>query len=274
MTKRIAIALAASMLLAAPAFAGDHGQNSHDPINAEHGGDAGPACTGFGPQTPRDIDSKAGANSVTFKVAPPASEMHLCNIHFHEGAEHKSKDFGMFIGEGHEGFGSGYQCSLSKKLSKAERAWSGDGVCKGAHGDLKPGDTIEVHYVHTSCNVQPGPTLGACLTDTCKEPDLRVETQVFTLVAEGGLDFNAIQSAAALPTDTGAPVEFLGSTTGPKYSDQTCSPFKVTWSVRPSCAKLNIASVGKWCEGNVFKEDHAHGVRKLVTNPDLLSRIK
>ncbi len=29
-----------------------------------------------------------------------------------------------------------------------------------------------------------------------------------------------------------------------------------------------------WCKGSVFEEDHAHGVRKLVTNPKLLSYIE
>jgi hypothetical protein len=44
--------------------------------------------------------------------------------------------------------------------------------------------------------------------------------------------------------------------------------------VRPACAKIDIHSLDKWCEGNVFKEDHAHGIRQLVTAPELLSRIK
>ena len=30
----------------------------------------------------------------------------------------------------------------------------------------------------------------------------------------------------------------------------------------------------KWSESNEFGEDHAHGVRKLVTAPKLLSNIK
>ena len=34
-------------------------------------------CTDFGPQTPRDISSTVGTNSVRFPVAPPANEMNL-----------------------------------------------------------------------------------------------------------------------------------------------------------------------------------------------------
>jgi hypothetical protein len=266
--KTIAISLLLSMVIVTPVFATDHGKG-------DHGHEASsPACEGFGPQTPRDIDNLVGENKLVFTIAQPASEMNLCNIHFHENAEHKAKDFSIYAGDGHEGYDSGYECAMSKELNSDELAWDGEGVCKGVHGDLKPGDTIEVHWVHSSCDVEPGPTLSSCLSERCINPELRVETQVFTLIAEGGLDFNKLQEAKNLPTDTGTPVEFIGSTTGPIYNEQTCSPFQASWSVRPQCAKLNINSVGEWCKGNVFKEDHAHGVRQLVTNPELLSEIK
>jgi hypothetical protein len=49
---------------------------------------------------------------------------------------------------------------------------------------------------------------------------------------------------------------------------------QVSWTVYPKVLKVNAESVGKWCGGNVFKEDHAHGVRNLVKNPELLSNIK
>ena len=75
-----------------------------------------------------------------------------------------------------------------------------------------------------------------------------------------------------IPDNMGAPVQYAGSTTGPGYNENG-SPFQVTWSVRPKVAKVNIETVAEWCKGNVFNEDHAHGVRNLVTNPDLLSEI-
>ncbi|MDB4512213.1 delta-class carbonic anhydrase [Arenicella sp.] len=238
-------------------------------------------CAGFAGQTPRDIDSKEGTNPVVFELAPPASEMNLCNIHFHEGAEHKAEAFSIYAGDGEDGFGTGYQCGISKNLSDAELSAPSDEICKG----LKPGDTIEVHWVHSSCDIEPGPTLGACLSDACANPDLRVETQVFTLVNDAdALDFsdlsyagntvNGFHQAKALPEDMGLPVEFMGSTTGPSYDEKACSPLQVTWSVRPQCAKLDINSIGKWCESNVFDEDHAHGVRKLVTDQRLLAPIE
>lgn len=246
-----------------------------------HGKDGHDACEGYGPQTPRDIDSLMGENARSFSLAPDYSEMNLCNIHFHQNAEHKAKDFAIYAGEGKKGVGGGYQCAMSQTLSKSEMRTPKKNICNG----LEPGDTIEVHWVHTSCETTPGPTLGACLSDSCANPDLRVETQVFTLVNDSdALDFsdfaydgnkvNGLHQAKSLSFNTGAPVEFAGSTTGPKYTEQVCSPLQVSWSVRPHCAKLDINTVGKWCESNVFDEDSAHGVRKLVVNPKLLSTIE
>lgn len=272
-------------LFSAGAVASDSGHGGHAGHAAGHEA-SGAACEGFGPQTPRDIDSQKGENEVTFAKAPDRKELNLCNIHFHKNAEHKAKAFSIYAGDG-DGHGneSGYQCNISKELSQAELAATAKPVCKSEHGELKPGDTIEVHWVHSSCDVKPGKGLESCLTETCSSPALRVETQVFTLVNDpSALDFNTLgydgdvvngfHQAKAIPDNTGTPVEFAGSTTGPKWSEQVCSPLKVTWSVRPQCAKVNIATVGKWCESNVFEEDHGHGVRKLVTNPKLLSNIK
>ncbi len=238
-------------------------------------------CEGFGPQTPRDIDSVEGVNQRYFALAPSYKKMNLCNIHFHNNAEHKAKDFSIYAGEGKHGHGGGYQCKIGQSLSKSELKTPQKKMCKG----LKPGDTIEVHWVHTSCDIKPGKGLESCLSAHCGNPDLRVETQVFTVVNDSSaLNFNdlsydgnmvnGLHQAKSLPENTGSPVEFLGSTTGPKYTEQSCSPLQVSWSVRPQCAKVDINSLGEWCEDNVFEEDHAHGVRKLVTNPKLLSKIK
>lgn len=278
--KKISLALFAATLCA-PLLAADE----------EHGhAAAGPACVGFGPQTPRDIDSVLGSNKRIAAKAPKSSEMNLCNIHFHKNAEHKAKAFSIYAGDGDgHGFESGYQCAISKTLSPAELAAPREPVCKSEHGELKPGDTIEVHWVYTSCDikardVKPGAGLGACLSKSCANPNLRVESQVFTLVNDAhALDFsdfdyegnvvNGYHQPNALPRNTGTPVEFLGSTTGPSYSDQVCSPLTVSWSVRPQCAKLDINTLGEWCKSNTFGEDHAHGVRKLVTIRKLLAPI-
>ncbi len=241
---------------------------------------AAEVCQGFGPQTPRDIDSHLGTNDRIFALAEDYQNMNLCNIHFHVNAEHKAKDFSI-LAKTEEGNPNGYQCAISQNLSKAELKPLKNNMCKG----VKPGDTIEMHWVHSSCDVTPGEGLGSCLSDSCANPTLRVETQVFTLVNdENAMSFdelryagtqasNSYHQAKNIPNNTGKPVVFGGSTTGPSYTEQTCSPLQVTWSVRPQCAKLDINSLSQWCESNPFNENKAHGVRELVTNPALLSEI-
>ncbi len=237
---------------------------------------------GFGPQSPRDIDDATGNNYRTFSHAPQYQKMNLCNIHFHKNAEHKGGEFTSFVGygDGH-GYNSGYK--YNGNLSSAESTPLDAAVCPNKHGGLLVGDTIEVHYVHSSARVKPGPTLGACLNEDIKNPQLRVETQVYVLVNDSNaLNFfelsrngvrKGLHQALNIPNNTGTPVQYSGSTTGPSYNE-TGSPFQVTWNVRPKIAKVDIQTVGDWCKGNVYKEDHAHGVRNLVINPDLLSKIQ
>ncbi|MDQ6973483.1 MAG: delta-class carbonic anhydrase [Mariprofundaceae bacterium] len=241
---------------------------------------------GFGPQAPRDIDVLEGRNLRVFSAAPASKLMNLCNIHFHKNAEHKAHDFSVYAGNGN-GFGylSGYK--YSGHLSKQELKPMKEEVCNSHHGDgaLLSGDTIEVHYVYTTAQVKPGQSLGACFNKDIpnQNPQLRVETQVYVVVNDKhALDFKDLTQvgknkagfyqAVGIPNNTGDPVQYEGSTTGPGYNEKG-SPYQVTWSVRPHVAKVNIATVGKWCEGNIFKENHGHGVRNLVKNPDLLSQI-
>ncbi len=241
----------------------------------------GGLCTGFGPQTPRDIASRIGLNQQLFPVAPPSQEMNLCNIHTHTNAEHKGPGFSVLSRD--PDFG-GYQCEGSELLTADELRDPAFG--HGPFHGVKPGDTIEVHWVYSSCEVTPGKGLGACLSDACSNPTLRVESQVFLLVNDPfALDFaqydhkgytpNGHPQPLSLPANTGAPVVFRGSTTGPSYTQAVCSPLQVTWSVRPTCARLDISSLYRWGqEGNVFEEDHSHGVRELVTAPELLAPIQ
>jgi len=238
-------------------------------------------CVGYGPQTPRDIGSAHGLNERFFSLSPAAAKMNLCNIHTHTNAEHKGPGFSLFAGAGDHG---GYQCNATADLTEAELVDPADG--QGAFKGVKPGDTIEVHWVHTSCDVAPGEGLGSCLSEKCANPNLRVEAQAFLVVndpdaldfadfAYGGNIVDGLHQPRSMPSDTGAPIVFGGSTTGPSYTQAQCSPLKVTWSVRPQCAKLDISSLNRWAEeGNVFNETHSHGVRQLVTAPELLAPIE
>ncbi|TNC83670.1 MAG: hypothetical protein CSH37_13370 [Thalassolituus sp.] len=240
------------------------------------------AGQGFGPQSPRDIDQLDGENANQFQAAPAHTAMNLCNIHFHIGAEHKGGEFTTYAGNGNgQGAGTGYlyDGTLSKKQLKPTKGK----VCAAKGKGLVPGDTIEVHFVHTTAQIEPGPTLGACLSDNIMNPQLRVEAQVMVLAndksATSFLDLATVEQkdgyfqAPNIPTNTGTPVQYAGSTTGPSYNEKG-SPLQVSWSVRPEVAVVNINTVADWCEDNQFNEDHAHGVRNLVLNPLLLSVIK
>ena len=237
---------------------------------------------GFGPQSPRDLESAAGVNQRLFETAPPSNEMNLCNIHFHENAEHRGGQFTEYAGNG-DGAGHGTGFRYTGELTAAELAPYEGGEFGNdlGFGGLVPGDTIETHYVHSTAQVTPGPTLGSCLSDSLINPQLRVETQVYVLVNDGGADFlnltevgtvNGFAQALNIPSDTGTPIEYAGSTTGPGFNE-TGSPLQVSWSVRPGVIKVDISTVEAWFADNVFAETYAHGVRNLVTNPDLLSPI-
>lgn len=275
-----------AVLLTSGAFAHDHGNKGKmvsDDVIAEQRANLAKntAGKGFGPQSPRDLNTAKGNNIIAFNMAPAHTELNLCNIHFHKNAEHAGGEFTTYAGNGNgKGFETGFV--YDGKLAKSELMPVEGEICPAKTGGLFPGDTIEVHYVHSSANIQPGPTLGACLSESIMNPSLRVEGQVFVLVNDdNALDFNDLAThsvingkhqAPNIPSDTGTPIQYTGSTTGPSYNEKG-SPLQVSWSVRPQVAKVSIKSVGKWCEGNTFNEDHAHGVRNLVTNPDLISDI-
>lgn len=278
--RSIALMTAATMALAACSGEGDRpAPDQMASSNQTASSDEDQAlCLDAGPQTPRDISSMAGLNEVTFPLAPPVSEMNLCNIHTHTNAEHKGPGFSVFVDDTSSG---GYACNETSGLTAEELA-----PAPGAYGGVEPGNTIEVHWVHTSCDAEPGEGLGACVPATCTDPTLRVEAQTFLLVNdESALDFmdmtyasneiDGMHQAKSIPDDTGTPVVFRGSTTGPSYTQSVCSPAQVTWSVRPQCAKLDINSLHEWAEnGNVFNETASQGVRQLVTAPELLSPIE
>lgn len=234
---------------------------------------------GFGPQAPRDIGNLAGKNDRIFSKAPHFSNMKLCNIHFHKFAEHKGGDFTRYAGNGDgKGHNTGYL--YSGKLTGAELKPYNYSFSGESYNKLKPGDTIELHYVYTTTQIEPGPTLDACMSNSIGNPQLRVEAQVLVLVNDRNAhDFveltkhgliNGYVQALNIPNFTGRPIEYAGSTTGASYNDKG-SPFQVTWSVRPKVLKTDIASVVNWLKNNKFEETGPHTVRNLVTDPNLLS---
>jgi len=232
-----------------------------------------------GPQSPRDLASSKGDNPVVFGSAPKRAVMNLCNIHIHESAEHRGGEFTTYAGNGNGlGYGTGYR--YSGELSDSELKPLPHKLGYSQHSVIRPGSTIEVHYVYSTAHVGPGPTLASCLSKENGNPQLRVEAVVAVLVNNpDAADFveltkldsvNGYSAAPNIPDNLGAPIGYSGSTTGPSFN-AVPSPLQVTWSVRPKVIKVDVASVHKWLSSNPFKEDHAHGVRNLVINPALLS---
>ena len=237
----------------------------------------------FGPQSPRDIDSPNGVNKIVFNSAPARSRMNLCNIHLHSAAEHRGGQFTSYVGNGDgKGYGTGFK--YNGRLTAAELEPIHEKLGSAEHGTLMPGDTIEIHFVHSTAHVKPGPTLAACLSKENGNPQLRVEAVVAVLVNDrNAADFskmtqlsvvNGYNAAPNIPDNLGKPVSYEGSTTGPNYNLKPSS-LQVTWNVRPSVVKVDILSLAGWLRSNPFdEEDHAHGVRNLVIDPALLSKIQ
>jgi len=79
--------------------------------------------------------------------------------------------------------------------------------------------------VHSTAQIPPGTTLDSCLNQAIKNPQLRVETQVYVLVNDKKApDFGkltpygikiGLHQALNIPGNTGKSVQYAGSTTGP-----------------------------------------------------------
>ena len=125
----------------------------------------------------------------------------------------------------------------------------------GAYQGVEPGDTIETHWVHTSCEATPGEGLGACVPEACSNPLLRVEAQVFLVVNDpDALDFATMtyggnivdgrhQAKDDSVDDRRAGVVSRLNDRAVIRSNANVRKARVTWNVRPRCAKLDINSL-------------------------------
>jgi hypothetical protein len=277
-TLSLYLGLAAILSCSSSAFAGGSGdylyQTTDYGLTATHPDDWNYCGTGnnvisAGPQSPRDIDKRRGTNNTLFKTSNKAKRMNLCNIHYHRNAEHKSAAFSTFVdtGDEHSGWAIVTPASTDPDYRK-EHDIGGEGHEIGIILD----DTIEVHWVHTSCNVNyedldPANGLGSCVTDVCANPQFRVTAQVLEVV-----DHDADVTTMEEPTKHNGPrVVYTGSTTGPSYNNDHCSPYQVTWDVKEKTATIDAHVLAEWSHE---MREHAHGVRELVTRPELLSPIR
>lgn len=186
-----------------------------------------------GPQSPRDITRTAGTNTLP---VPDGETPNLCNVHFHEPIEHA-------------GFA---------EIPEVEPA-AGDPVCQS----VEVGDEVEFHWVYTNCELPETPVQGLdnCVCDR-EDMVLRGYARAYVVGADG---------VAPSQPESGL-VSYAGSTTGPSYDDETCSPARVNWEVAPNVEVVGKDELGAWCQDNPWiGEDHPHGSRELVTDPASLS---
>ena len=283
MKKNISIggALLVTLSLAGSIYAADNiyhttdgGQTTTSPDSWNNCGKTAIGEVTAGPQAPRDIDSRAGTNTTIFRTANKTNKMNLCDIHYHWNAEHKSKAYSTFI-DVEDSEHSGWAIVEPASTDPVYRAKHD--ISHLLHGDVHDigvivGDTIEVHFVHSSCNVKfnkldPANGLGNCSTIVCANPQLRVVAQVFKVV-----DHNADITDLEHPMNhNDRRVVYTGSTTGAKHNNDHCSPLQVTWDVKKTYATIDAHGLAEWSHK---REQHAHGVRELVTHDDLLSSIR
>lgn len=204
-------------------------------ISDKAGAHASDGSLTCGPQSPRDISSAAGTNPV---AVPDGDTPTLCNVHFHEPFEHS-------------GFAD---------LPQTTGA-TGQQVCKAV--DI--GDQIEFHWVYTNCaaNSPPVKGLGNCVCDR-EDLVLRVYAQAYV-----------VGDAGDAPTQPRAGLlRYRGSTTGPSYDNETCSPARVNWHVNRDVRTVGVQELATWCASNPWiDEDHPHAARRTVTDPAWLSPI-
>lgn len=274
-------ALLVSLSLAGSVYAGgdtyhttDHGQTTTSPDVWNNCGKTATGEVTAGPQAPRDIDSRWGTNTTLFKTANETDKMNLCDIHYHWNTEHKSAAYSTFV-EIDNSEHSGWAIVAPASTDPVVRAEND--ISHLLDGDaheigVMVGDTIEVHFVHTSCDVKyeeldPANGLGNCATSVCANPQLRVVAQVFKVV-DHDADITDLDHPMRHDDRT---VVYTGSTTGSKYNNDHCSPYQVTWDVKKSTATIDAHGLAHWSHEH---EQHAHGVRELVGRSELLSPIE
>lgn len=241
------------------------------------------ACDFAGPQSPRDVTGVDGSNP--YKVeglqrTTSTEGMRICNVHFHRFAEHRSE--GQYdVDKGREGW-----------ACRSAGASSGDGQAapdeNGGLDEQAPahdGDTVEVHWAYTTCPQQLiDEQIAAALEKdpkaitglapcACPGAEIVFEARIFRISKDSGLD----TLSNTPPPPTGELARYFGSTTGAVYNG-TCSPIQSGWRVDRSCGELKLSALEAWLQDPrgaiLFNESKPHGVRELVTDPKILSRLE
>jgi hypothetical protein len=240
------------------------------------------ACDFAGPQTPRDVSGPDGSNS--YKVeglqrTTSTEGMRVCNVRFHRFAEHRSQ--GQYdVDKGRDG----WACRSADASSGDLQAAPGEDGGLDEEALVRDGDTVEVQWAHTTCPqelideaiaaaLEKDPMASTGLAPcACPGAEIVFEARVFRISKDSGLD----TLTNTPPPPTGELARYFGSTTGTLY-DGKCSPIQSGWRVDRSCGELKLSALEGWLQdprgAKRFNESRPHGVRELVTDPKLLSRL-
>jgi hypothetical protein len=216
-------------------------------------------CLQAYPQSPRDVfDGSLGDRSPRGSkpvCAKPLANLDMVNIHFHEGAEHKSiYEYDIPAGT-NDGVNEGGWLCHTEGLSTDQMQPYDFQYCR----NVKVGSTYEVHWVYSSGGPEYEDYGGEkILTDGLNDafalntnPFIVVQSQALLLVSDDAFDDDNLRWGMTNFTDM---ADYVGSSTGTSYSNENCSPLSISWHVDRKCRMLSASSFDNMCR--IMNEVH------------------
>lgn len=257
-----------------------------------------PDCEAALTQSPADVtEGSQGLRDPTGTLIHDYEEAGLCqvNVHWHLGAEHRSA--GQYDVDGDEFLANTYVGKADN--GQHRRMLGGKAVpgfmCRGYDAkdpkytkpydwkyckDMRVGLTYEIHWPFSSAGhcgrLSDG--LGGVFCHSHAPNGIGVQGQVFTVVNDDAYDVADLAHGMDL-TLAKHVSKYTGSTTGPKYNNDVCSPYApISWHVDRDCHLVSAKSFDNLCK--YMKEEHgmsgdieAHGSRELVADAWVTSRV-
>lgn len=246
------------------------------------------ACADSMEQSPADVSEGAeGIKDAAGTLVEDYAADGMCqvNVHFHLGAEHMSAGAFDVVGEefmantwtgssdahhrrlaaGAEEnpgwFCQGYDADDAKFTT--EYHWE---YCKDMHVGL----TYEIHWPFSTAGSCTGLTdgLGGAFCTSLAPAAIGVQGQVFMIVNDDAYDVEDLAHGMNMTMATTI-AKYTGSTTGPSYNNEICSPYApISWHVDTTCNLVSAKSFDAMCktmkEYGMSADTHPHGSRDLV----------
>jgi len=247
--------------------------STDDDTPEEQGKAAVLLCEDAEPQAPRDLSTGATglrepkAHVMTMEQS---NQLYVTNVHFHLGAEHKSDFYNIpnasdayDQGRSEDKIRPGFMCDTSSFTSDQLKEYTFQ-HCE----DVEVGRTYEVHYVSSSAGTKDGGLkdgLGVAAAGRgLANPMIVVKAMVYLVVDDEAF----YQDDLLSNFDTDGALMYAGSTTGPSYNNEVCSPYTITWHVSPKCTTVSASAFDKLCQDMVsngeVKDVAPHASRLLV----------